>query len=80
MKHPDRQKDGECSPLGSRPGTTVSRSFKSPMNFDHSSNGTIHHQKNMEKRYADSYLSEKEKFLKKHKKLIDKEVTKDGTR
>ena len=63
LKNPNSQKDGECSPLISRPRTTVSRSLKSPMNIEHTSNGTIHHQKYMQNKHADSYLSEKEKFL-----------------
>ena len=50
------------------------------MNIDMVKMKNINHQEPMEKERPDSYLSDKEKFLKKHKNLIDREVMKNESR
>ncbi len=68
------------SPSLSKLGLTVKLS-KSPMNSiattKPNSNGVIKHQRPMEHKHADSFLSDKGKFLKKYgKNMIDREVKK----
>ena len=61
----NRQKG--ISPSHSKPKKTVSRPCKSPMNSttktEPNSHGAINHQRPMEHKHADSFLSEKKKYL-----------------
>ncbi len=78
MSNTNRQKSG-VSPSGSKPKSTVSRPFKSPVISSQIKVSKGLHLKPMEKKEPDSYLSEKEKFLKKNKdNMIDREVVKNG--
>ena len=65
MKNTNRQKG--ISPSLSKSKETVSRLCKSPTisttHKEDDSTGAIHHQKSMEHKHADSFLSDKEKYL-----------------
>ncbi len=64
MKNTNRQKG--ISPSLSKLGLTV-RPFENPMNSiattEPNSNGAIKHQEPMQHKHADSFLSDKEKYL-----------------
>ena len=66
MKTNNHQKG--ISPSISKPKSTVNRPLKSPTISTHTNTGTdsigvIHHQKPMEHKHADSFLSKKTKYL-----------------
>ena len=65
MKTNNRQKG--ISPSHSKPKQTVNRPCKSPVNSiattEPNSHRVINHQKPMEHKHADSFLSDKEKYL-----------------